>query len=92
MEVISKLGDTPGSDDGLTAQQLAHPVETAASGVITGLRLIPYHAVGQPGGMLLALRFRDAKIGNAQAQPLVAFAPERIARGEMYQMLTGGAV
>lgn len=77
---------------GLTEHQLQHPVETLASGAIGGLRLIPYHAVGQPGGMLLAVRFQNAKVGNKKAQPLVAFAPQEIARGEMYQMLTGGAV
>ena len=77
---------------GLTAHQLAHPIETLASGVVPGLRLIPYHSVGQPGSMLLAVRFSDAQIGAKAAQPLVAFAPEKIARGEMYQMLTGGVV
>lgn len=77
---------------GLTPHQLRHPVETLASGLIPGLRLIPYHAVGQPGSMLLALRFQDAQVGKTKAQPLVAFAPQKIARGEMYQMLTGGVV
>ena len=77
---------------GLTAHQLLHPAETLASGIIPGLRLIPYHAVGQPGSMLLAVRFRNAQIGKRKAQPLVAFAPQEIARGEMYQMLAGGAV
>jgi len=74
----------------LTAHQLLHPVETLAAAGLPGLRLIPYRAVGQPGAMLLAVRFRDAMIGKRKAQPLVAFAPERIAGGEMYQMLAGG--
>lgn len=77
---------------GLTEHQLRHPVETLATCKRSGFRLIPYHAVGQPGGMLLAVRFLEAQIGNKSAQPLVAFAPEAIARGEMYQMLTGGVV
>ena len=77
---------------GLTAHQLAHPVETLASGQVPGVRLIPYHAVGQPGGLLVALRFQGAKIGNTYADPLVAFAPEVLARGEVYQMLTGGVI
>ena len=77
---------------GLSEHQIKHPVETLSSGTIPGLRLIPYHAVGQSGSMLLAVRFAEARIGNRTAQPLVAFAPEQIARGEMYQMLTGGAV
>lgn len=77
---------------GLTEDQLRHPIETLASGAVPGLRLIPYHAVGQPGGMLPALRFEGAKIGNTYGDPLVAFAPEVLARGEVYRMLTGGAV
>ena len=76
---------------GLTEHQLRHPVETMASGVIAGLRLIPYRAVGQPGSMLLALRIPGARIGNAAANPMVAFAPEELGRGDVYQMLTGGA-
>lgn len=75
---------------GLTEQQMQNPVE--AMGEVPGMRLIPYHAVGQPGGMLLALRFQNAKIGNTYENPLVAFAPEVLARGEAYQMLTGGAI
>ena len=77
---------------GLTAHQLLHPVETLALGTLPGLRLIPYRAVGQPGAMLLAVRFQNACIGKKRMNPLVAFAPERIAGGEMYQMLTGGVV
>lgn len=77
---------------GLTACQLSHPLETLASGAVQGIRLIPYHAVGQPGGLLIAVRFRQAKIGNTYADPLVAFAPEVLARGEVYQMLTGGVI
>ena len=77
---------------GLSQDQIAHPVETLASGILPGMRLIPYHAVGQAGSMLPAIRFYKARIGSQSAQPLVAFAPDRIARGEMYQMLTGGSI
>lgn len=77
---------------GLTDYQLCHPVETLAAAPVPGLRLVPYHAVGQPGGMLLALRMQNAKIGNTYGDPLVAFAPEVLARGEVYRMLTGGTV
>ena len=77
---------------GLTQEQLEHPVETLATCHIPGMRLIPYHAVGKLGGMMLAVRFSEAKIGNVHAQPLVAFAPQEIAKGQMYQMLTGGTV
>ena len=77
---------------GLTVNQLLNPIETLALKPIPGLRLIPYHAVGQTGSMLLAVRIQNAQIGRKKANPLVAFAPEVIARGEMYQMLTGGTV
>ena len=77
---------------GLTVHQLLHPVETLACSEFPGLRLIPYRSVGQPGSMLLAVRFQNARVGKKRMQPLVAFAPERIAAGEMYQMLTGGIV
>ena len=77
---------------GLTSYQLLHPIETLASGKIPGLRLIPYHAVGQSGSMLLAVRIPKAQIGKRNLQPLVAFAPDKIACGEMYQMLAGGVI
>jgi stage II sporulation protein GA (sporulation sigma-E factor processing peptidase) len=70
---------------GLRPNQLAHPVETAAMHV--GYRLIPYHAVGQPGGMLLAKRFENVSIGEQSGPALVAFAPEIIGRGAVYQAL-----
>ena len=76
---------------GLQSEQLRHPVETLAKGTLPGLRLIPYRAVGQPGGMLLALRFPGAVIGKEKGVPLVAFAPQALGRGEAYRMLTGGA-
>lgn len=77
---------------GLTEHQLRHPVETLASGGIPGMRLIPYHAVGQPGAMLPAVRFQNVRIGDTYESPLVAFAPEALSRGAVYRMLTGGAV
>lgn len=76
----------------LSEEQLRHPVETLARGTLPGLRLVPYRAVGQPGGMLLAMRFPESVIGKHRGSPLVAFAPQVLGRGEAYQMLTGGAV
>lgn len=76
---------------GLTAIQLRHPVETIACGAVPGMRLIPYRAVGS-SSMLPVIRFRQAKIGNTYADPLVAFAPEVLAQNGAYRMLTGGAV
>ncbi|MBQ7800761.1 MAG: sigma-E processing peptidase SpoIIGA [Oscillospiraceae bacterium] len=77
---------------GLSEHQLLHPVETLASGVLPGMRLVPYRAVGQPGGMLLAVRFPRVKVGNYTGNYLVAFAPQVLGRGEVYRMLTGGVV
>lgn len=91
-QVLVAGGDVAAKLLGLTQDQLEHPVETLATSNLPGVRLIPYHAVGKLGGMLLAVRFQDARIGNLRAQPLVAFAPQEIAKGQMYQMLTGGAV
>lgn len=77
---------------GITKEQLRNPVETLAAGIIPGLRLIPYRSVGQPGGMLLALRLGAVRIGNWQGSTLVAFAPEGLDREGTYQALTGGVV
>lgn len=76
---------------GLSETQLRLPMETMLSGSVSGARLIPYRGVGQPGSMLLAKRF-DVMIGNQKRNALVAFAPERIGNGEIYQALTGGTV
>ena len=77
---------------GLTADQLAHPMQTMAQHPIPGLRLIPYRAVGCPGGMLLALRFRDIQIGSQVRDAIIAFAPKGLGQNSMYQALTGGVI
>lgn len=76
---------------GLTREQLRFPLETLARRPIPGLRLIPYRAVGHSGGMLLALRFEDVKIGSRKQSAIVAFASEGLGGGS-YQALTGGAL
>ncbi len=74
---------------GLTREQLRCPVETLAAGAIPGLRLIPYRAVGQAQGMLLALKVR----GERDRPVLVAFAPEGLGEGMgEFEALTGGLV
>ena len=77
---------------GLTQLQLQQPVETVASGVVPGLRLVPYQAFGCASGMLAALRFQDVRIGKWQGSTLVAFAPKGLDAEGTYQALTGGAV
>lgn len=66
------------------------PAGIVAADLLPGMRLIPYRAVGQPGNMLLALRLKNVKIGDQRVSPLVAFAPQKLANGEEYRMLTGG--
>ena len=78
---------------GLGREQLAMPVETAASGTIPGLRLIPYRAVGQRSGLLLGIRVHDAKVAGVRQSVVLAFAPEGLdsENGE-YDALIGGTV
>lgn len=75
---------------GLSEQQIASPLETMGSRILPGLRLIPYHAVGQKGGILLAMRFENVKIGSRRQNALVAFAAGGLGEETMYQALTGG--
>ena len=77
---------------GLTVHQLARPVETVGCGACEGLRLIPYSAVGQSGGMLLAIRVESLRINGKKENMIVAFAPQNIGRGRCYQALAGGIV
>ena len=75
---------------GLTQQQLKNPLETLSSCLVPGLRLIPYHCVGNAHGFMLAKRFEDVVIGGKRKSTLVAFAAEGLGNGEIYQALTGG--
>lgn len=73
---------------GLTRSQLHSPMDNLRA--MSGLRLIPFRTVGCAGGMLLAKRFDNVKIGSRQQSALVAFAAEGLGNGQMYQALTGG--
>lgn len=77
---------------GLSPTQLQHPLETMVGNGGRGLRLMPYSSLGQPGGMLLAKRFEQVKVGQRQGSALVAFAPDRIGVGSVYQALAGGNI
>ena len=76
---------------GLDAHALAHPLETMASAQIHGLRLIPYTAVGQPGGILLGVLADCVKVDGKCVDCVVAFAPNRIGQGN-YRALAGGCL
>ena len=88
--VLVIAGDVAASLTGLTQEQLRRPLETLARHPVPGLRLVPYRAVGQEAGMLLAMRFENVKIGSRRQRAIVAFAAEGLGRGQMYQALTGG--
>jgi len=75
---------------GLTREQLQHPLETLAASPLSGLRLIPYHSIGNGGSFLLAKRFSEVMIAGARKSTLVAFAAEGLGNGDCYQALTGG--
>lgn len=77
---------------GLTDQELKDPITAVARGGITGARLIPYRAVGQGSGMLLALTMDAVWIDGRQAGRLVAFAPDVLCREKSYQALVGGVL
>lgn len=76
---------------GLTSEQLRCPLETLTSRSLPGLRLVPYRTVGN-GGMLLALRFPEVKLGSKRKSAVVAFAQEEFGCGSGIQALTGGTV
>lgn len=83
-------GDIASRLTGLTAEQLQHPLETIAERPLPGLRLIPYHSIGNGGSFLLAKRFPEVTVGGIRKSALVAFAGEGLGKGECYQALTGG--
>lgn len=91
-QVLVIDGDTAAYLTGLTVAQLKSPLETLAAKPVSGLRLIPYRAVGSSGGMLLAMRFERVKIGSRVQSAVVAFAPEGLGGGSMYQALAGGVI
>lgn len=77
---------------GMTRQQISTPVETLASGRYSGLRLIPYRAVGQSCGMLLAMRLDEVKLDGVRTNTMVAFTAEGLSGAGEYQALAGGAI
>lgn len=75
---------------GLTQSQLSDPVGAVACGQVPGLRLIPYSAVGQPGGLLTAIRFSNVTIDGRSGTAIVAFSPNPIGDGRRFEALAGG--
>ena len=77
---------------GLAPEQLQNPLETLSRRPLPGLRLIPYHAVGNAGGMMLAMRFENVRLGNERQSAIVAFAAEGLGGEGMVQALAGGTI
>ncbi len=72
---------------GLSQEQLRCPMDTLSQRPLPGLRLIPFSAIGTKGGMLLAMRFDEVRIGNQVRSAVIAFAPEGLGEGQCYQAL-----
>ena len=77
---------------GLAEAQLMHPMQTLLEDKVPRLRLIPYCAIGQPKGMLLAIRPDRVYMDGQQRDLVIAFAPQQIGQGKAYRALVGGTV
>ena len=86
------VGMDVGSRLGISRELICDPVTALGQQACPGARLIPYRAVGKPGGMLLMLRFDQVRLNGRTISPMVAFAPEEIGRTDGYQALAGGCV
>lgn len=86
------VGMDVGNRLGISREMICDPITSLSTHPLPGARLIPYRAVGKPGGMLLLLRFDRVLLGGKQISPMVAFAPEEIGRKDGYQALAGGVV
>lgn len=89
-ELVTVLGADMGEKLGISSELFNDPVAALMGGKLPGARLIPYRAVGQPGGMLLGLKMEQVRLNNRNISPIVAIARERIGKGEGYQALAGG--
>ena len=86
------VGMDVGSRLGISREMICDPITGLTKQKLPSARLIPYRAVGKPGGMLLLLRFDRVLLGGKEISPMVAFAPEEIGRQEGYQALAGGVL
>lgn len=91
-ESVLVVGMDIGSRLGISREMIRDPITALTNGNIPGARLIPYRAVGKPGGMLLLLRLEEVRLGGQPVSSMVAFAPEEIGGHNGYQALAGGIV
>lgn len=86
------VGMDVGNRLGISRELICDPVSVLHQRPFPSARLIPYRAVGKPGGMLLMLRFDQVRLNGRTISPMVAFSPEEIGRTDGYQALAGGCV
>lgn len=86
------VGMDVGSRLGISREMIRDPITALTKQNMPGARLVPYRAVGKPGGMLLLLKFDRVLLGGKEISPMVAFAPEEIGRSDGYQALAGGVL
>jgi stage II sporulation protein GA (sporulation sigma-E factor processing peptidase) len=56
-----------------------------------GVRLLPYHAVGVSGGLLLTVKPEKIVVGDREVRDiLIAFSPTPVGEGAGYEALIGG--
>lgn len=72
---------------GVGRKELSDPAALAA--LVSGLRLIPYRAVGTDQGLLPCVMCDCVRIGKREGKRVVAFASQSFPGGE-YQAVTGG--
>ena len=89
-ETVTVLGADIGRKLGIPPELFNDPVTALMEGKLPGARLIPYRAVGQPGGMLLGIKMEQVRLNHRIISPIVAIARESIGTGEGYQALAGG--
>lgn len=86
------VGPDVGRRLGISRELIQDPVTMLTREPLPGARLIPYRAVGKPGGMLLLLRFEEVRLCGRSISPMVAFSPEEIGGTDEYQALLGGSL
>ena len=67
---------------GLTAEELAAPMETMERRRIRGLRLIPYSSIGNSHGLMLGIRIRDIRVDGIPVDMVIAMASEGMGQQE----------
>lgn len=75
---------------GISGELVNDPVAGLSKGNLPGARLIPYRAVGCPGGMLLGICCEQVNLNGREISKVVAFAPECVGKADGYQVLVGG--